>query len=66
MGTVKVNSVPVSCAVVRIYNDALTVDEITYTDIDGNYYYENVPSGTYYILATKENATLESTTVVVP
>jgi len=66
MGPVKVNSVPVSCAVVRIYNDALTVDEITYTDIDGNYYYENVPSGTYYILATKENATLESTTVVVP
>jgi len=63
-GTVTSGGTAVADAVVQIYND--TYSDTTLTDATGYYYFTGVPSGTYYIIATKENNTLESSTVTVP
>lgn len=55
---------PVASAVVSIYNSAYR--DTTVTDAAGAYAFYNVPSGSYFIVATKDSFTLESSTVVVP
>lgn len=62
-GTVTSGGQPVADAVVAIYND--TYSDATVTGATGVYNFYNVPAGTYYIVATKDNFTLESQTVVV-
>jgi hypothetical protein len=54
---------PVADAVVSLYN--ATYSDTTVTDASGAYAFYDVPAGTYYVVATKDNYTLESTTAVV-
>lgn len=63
-GVVTSGGQPVADAAVALYNSAFSAS--TTTDSAGAYAFYDVPSGTYNILATKENYTLESSTVVVP
>jgi hypothetical protein len=55
---------PVAGAVVAIYNSAYS--DAVVTDAAGAYAFYNVPAGSYFVVATKDNYTLESTTAVVP
>jgi hypothetical protein len=64
MGTITQGGTPVADAVVKIYND--TYEDITLSDSNGEYYFTGVPSGAYYIIATKQDSTLETKTVNVP
>lgn len=63
-GTVSSDGATVADAAVRIYNSVYSAT--TVTDANGHYAFYNVPSGTYYVVATKSGFTIESKTVVVP
>jgi hypothetical protein len=63
-GIVASNSVPLPDAVVRIYSPAY--DASTLTDKNGQYTFYDVPSGTYSIVAARDNYTLETRTIAVP
>lgn len=66
MGTVQdMEGNAVSGALIRLYNEAGTVDMETSSDADGSFAFYGVPPGTYFLVAKQDGYRIFSTTVSV-
>jgi hypothetical protein len=60
------DGMPLEGVLIRLYDGAGIYDTYTVSLSDGSYKFEKVPSGSYFLVATRDDYTLFSTTVIVP
>jgi hypothetical protein len=60
------NGTPLEGVLIRLYDPSGAYDEYTVSLSDGSYIFEGVPSGSYYLVAKRDNYTLFSDTVTIP